>query len=72
MQEEYVKDKYIVKSKKNDGEHSQSAMVIIDYKTGQVVGCMGGLGTDVNALGLNRINSARQPGSSIKPLARCV
>ena len=69
MQEEYVKDKYIVKSKKNDGEHSQSAMVIIDYKTGQVVGCMGGLGTDVNALGLNRINSARQPGSSIKPLA---
>ncbi len=44
-------------------------MVIIDYKTGQVVGCMEGLGTDVNALGLNRINSARQPGSSIKPLA---
>lgn len=69
MQEEYVKDKYIVKSKKTEGEHSQSAMVIIDYKTGSVVGCMGGLGTDVNALGLNRINSARQPGSSIKPIA---
>lgn len=69
MQEEYVKDKYIVKSKKNEGAHSQSAMVIIDYKTGNVVGCMGGLGTDVNALGLNRINSARQPGSSIKPIA---
>lgn len=30
---------------------------------------MGGLGTDVNALGLNRINSPRQPGSSIKPIA---
>lgn len=69
MQEEYVKDKYIVKSKKNSGQHSQSAMVIIDYKTGNVVGCVGGLGTDVNALGLNRINSARQPGSSIKPIA---
>lgn len=69
MQEEYVKDKYIVMSKKNEGAHSQSAMVIIDYKTGNVVGCMGGLGTDVNALGLNRINSARQPGSSIKPIA---
>lgn len=69
MQEEYVKDKYIVKSKKDSGQHSQSAMVIIDYKTGNVVGCMGGLGTDVNALGLNRINSARQPGSSIKPIA---
>lgn len=69
MQEEYVKDRYIVKSKENEGAHSQSAMVIIDYKTGNVVGCMGGLGTDVNALGLNRINSARQPGSSIKPIA---
>ncbi len=69
MQEEYVKDKYIVKSKKNSGQHSQSAMVIIDYKTGNVVGCVGGLGTDVNALGLNRIYSARQPGSSIKPIA---
>lgn len=69
MQEEYVKDKYIVKSKKIEGAHSQSAMVIIDYKTGKVVGCMGGLGTDVNALGLNRIYSARQPGSSIKPIA---
>ncbi|MCI8486499.1 MAG: PASTA domain-containing protein [Clostridia bacterium] len=69
MQEEYIKDKYIVKSKKNSGQHSQSAMVIIDYKTGNVVGCMGGLGTDVNALGLNRIYSARQPGSSIKPIA---
>lgn len=69
MQEEYVKDKYIVKSKKDSEQHSQSAMVIIDYKTGNVVGCMGGLGTDVNALGLNRINSARQPGSSIKPIA---
>lgn len=69
IQEEYVKDKYILKSKKNEGQHSQSAMVIIDYKTGNVVGCVGGLGTDVNALGLNRIYSARQPGSSIKPIA---
>lgn len=69
MQEEYVKDRYIVAAKETAGKHSQSAMVIIDYKTGRVVGCMGGLGTDVNAYGLNRINSARQPGSSIKPLA---
>lgn len=69
MEEEYLKDKYIIKSKENAGQHSQSAMVIIDYKTGNVVGCVGGLGNDVNALGLNRINSPRQPGSSIKPLA---
>lgn len=69
MEEEYKKDKYIIKSSKNQGEHSQSAMVIIDYKTGNVVGCVGGLGTDVDATGLNRINSPRQPGSSIKPIA---
>lgn len=71
MEEEYKKDKYIVdgKTTENLGSHSQSAMVIIDYKTGSVVGCVGGLGTDVNAIGINRINSPRQPGSSIKPLA---
>lgn len=69
MEEEYKKDKYILKSKSNPGEHSQSAMVIIDYKTGNVVGCVGGLGTDVNAIGLNRINIPKQPGSSIKPIA---
>ena len=43
-------------------------MVIIDHKTGKVVGCMGGLGTDVDAIGINRIYSERQPGSSIKPI----
>lgn len=71
MEEEYKKDKYILKASKkgSEGQHSQSAMVIIDYKTGNVVGCVGGLGTDVNAIGLNRVNSPRQPGSSIKPIA---
>ena len=71
MEEEYKKDKYIIEGTEegNIGSHSQSAMVIMDFKTGSVVGCMGGLGTDVNAIGINRINSARQPGSSIKPLA---
>lgn len=71
MEEEYKKDRYIIDGTEegNIGSHSQSAMVIMDYRTGSVVGCMGGLGTDVNAIGLNRINSPRQPGSSIKPLA---
>lgn len=71
MEEEYKKDKYIIKATKagSEGQHSQSAMVIMDYRTGNVVGCVGGLGTDVNAIGLNRINSPRQPGSSIKPIA---
>ena len=71
MEEEYKKSKYILKATKagSEGQHSQSAMVIMDYRTGNVVGCVGGLGTDVNAIGLNRINSPRQPGSSIKPIA---
>ena len=51
-------------------DHTQSAMVIIDHKTGYVVGCMGGLGDDVNSNGQNRATqSHRQPGSAIKPIA---
>ena len=77
MEEEYLKTKYIKKATtkkgKKENAHSQSAMVIIDHKTGQVVGCVGGLGTDSSTLGLNRATSSsggigRQPGSSIKPL----
>lgn len=76
MEAEYAKDRYIVngKEKKKDGSllnegHTQSAMVIIEPTTGYVVGCMGGLGTDSNAAGLNRAtNSNKQPGSSIKPI----
>lgn len=75
IEEEYLKDKYIRKATTKVGkekkEHSQSAMVIIDYKTGQVVGTVGGLGEDVNpASELNRATQvSRQPGSAMKPLA---
>ena len=69
MEKEYSKDKYIKKSSKIKGEHTQSAMVIIDHKTGYVVGTVGGLGEDSSPLGLNRATqSYRQPGSAIKPL----
>ena len=76
MEEEFSKDKYISYGRvtKEDGSllnegHTQSAMVIIEPTTGQVVGCMGGLGEDSDASGLNRAtNSNKQPGSSIKPL----
>ena len=70
VEEEYKNDKYVkpAKTKANEGGHTQSAMVIIDHNTGRVVGCMGGLGTDVDAVGINRIYSVRQPGSSIKPI----
>lgn len=74
MEEEYLKTKYIKKATTKKGkannEHSQSAMVIIDHKTGQVVGCVGGLGKDSSTLGQNRATqSYRQPGSAMKPLA---
>ena len=45
-------------------------MVIIDHKTGQVVGCVGGLGKKTTSRGLNRATqSIRQTGSCIKPIA---
>lgn len=71
VEAEYKLDTYVkpaTSSEAEEGAHTQSAMVIIDHKTGRVVGCMGGLGTDVDAVGINRINSVRQPGSSIKPI----
>ena len=71
VEAEYKAETYVkpaTSSKAAEGAHTQSAMVIIDHKTGHVVGCMGGLGTDVDAVGINRINSIRQPGSSIKPI----
>ncbi|MBE5821587.1 MAG: PBP1A family penicillin-binding protein [Clostridiales bacterium] len=54
---------------KSYNERPQSAMVIMDYKTGAVVGLVGGAGDKVER-GLNRATqSARQPGSTIKPVA---
>ena len=73
MEEEFKKtDKYQISSKNSNGEKikSQAAMVVIDHKTGQVLGNVGGLGTEVNAAGFNRSTQAyRQPGSTIKPIA---
>lgn len=74
MEKEYLKDKYIDEATTEAGKkkkaHSQSAMVIIDYKKGYVVGTVGGLGKDSSPIGQNRaVDSYLQPGSSIKPLA---
>jgi len=66
-----------IKSRENvddNGEAvlSQAAIVIIDHKTGYVLGCVGGLG-DKTARGLNRATqSLRQPGSTIKPISDVV
>ncbi len=76
METEYKKDTYVVNGReKKDGQlintgHSQSAMVIIDHTTGQVVGTMGALGSDSDVSGMNRATQGKiQPGSSFKPIA---
>lgn len=77
MEEEFAKDKYVVAGKAKDektgekkNDHSQAAMVVIDYKTGNVLGTVGGLGQKTESRGLNRATqSVRQTGSSIKPIA---
>lgn len=75
VEEETKKAKYIKPGheKNKDGTlvnaQTQAAMVIIDNKTGYVLGVSGGLGEKAVS-GLNRgTQSKRQPGSSIKPIA---
>lgn len=70
IEKEFNKSKYILKSANDSSVTSQAAMVIIDQKTGQVVGCVGGLGEKKDARGLNRATQAvRQVGSAGKPLS---
>jgi len=53
----------------NDGVQPQSAMVIMDPYTGDVLGIVGGRGEKTGRRELNRAtHSVRQVGSSIKPL----
>lgn len=68
MQEEVKKDKYVITSKKT-GAKTQAGMAVIQPSTGYVVGCVGQLGEKTTSRGLNRALSARQTGSSIKPIA---
>lgn len=70
IEKDFAKEKYILKSKNDSNVSSQAAMVIIDHTTGNVVGCVGGLGKKTEARTLNRATqTARQTGSAIKPLA---
>ena len=69
MEEEFLKEKYIYKSKQNEGEHTQAGMAIIDNSTGYVVGTVGGLG-EKSARGFNyATQSQKQTGSAMKPLS---
>lgn len=52
-----------------DGKMMQSAMVVMDQKTGNVLGIKGGVGEKTSDLSFNRATqSYRQPGSCMKPL----
>lgn len=70
IEKEFDKNKYIIKSKKEENSTSQAAMVIIDHQNGYVIGCVGGLGEKNSHRGFNRATQAtRQTGSASKPLA---
>ena len=70
MNEEALKEKYLDKSKNNPGKTAQAGMVLLDHKTGYVLGVMGGLGEKTTTLGFNRgTQLMKQTGSSMKPLA---
>lgn len=75
MEEVAKKDKYIINSRKTKDENgnyvtSQAAMVLIDHKTGYVLGAIGQIGEKTTSFGLNRATQAiRQTGSAMKPLA---
>lgn len=72
LEEEYEKDKYVIKSLETSNS-SQSAMVVIDHTNGYVVGCVGGLGKKTTSRGFNRATQGyRQTGSASKPLALLV
>lgn len=79
LDEEFAKATYIKNGidKNPDGSlknnHSQAAMVVIDNKTGYVVGVAGGLGQKTESRGLNRgTQMLKQTGSSMKPIADIV
>ena len=69
METEMKDPKYLSESREKDGVYAQAAAVIIDPKTGYVVGAVGQLGEKTTSRGLNRVNAPRQTGSSIKPIA---
>ena len=65
----YISGKYDkTTTYKGEKVKAQSAIVIIEPTTGSVVASVGGLGDNLDTLGINRINSKRSAGSAFKPL----
>ena len=64
----YMDESYF-KTRQGYDPDLQSAIVIIDYKTGNVVGLCGGAGEKTTLRGLNRaVGMTRQIGSNMKPI----
>ncbi|MBQ9314175.1 MAG: PBP1A family penicillin-binding protein [Clostridia bacterium] len=69
METVYKDPSYFKLSNGNYDENLQSAMVLVDYTKGNVVGLVGGAGEKNTLRGLNRATqSYRQPGSTMKPM----
>ncbi|MBP1961824.1 transglycosylase domain-containing protein [Paenibacillus aceris] len=66
MEKTYANPSFFQKDA-SDGQKIQSAMVIVDNKTGGLMAMIGG--RDYKSRGFSRIYSKRQPGSSFKPIA---
>ena len=67
--EKTYKDEKYFHTRKGYDENLQSAMVIIDYKEGNVVGLIGGAGEKTTLRGLNRATGmTRSIGSNMKPI----
>ncbi len=59
----------VTDEKTGEIEYLESAMIIMNYKTGDVLGIVGGIGEKEYARGFNRATSAfRQVGSVMKPI----
>ena len=64
-----IVEEYYKNTKNFPDSSAQSAIVVIDTKTGRIAGIAGGIGEKEGSLTLNRATSPRQPGSSIKPIS---
>lgn len=70
LEEVFADNTYFQHKNGEYDEELQAAMVVIDYKKGNVAGLVGGSGEKTRLRGLNRATQiTRAPGSNIKPLA---
>lgn len=70
LDEVYSNEKNFPSAKLKDGTLPQSGMIVLDQKTGEVKGIVGGRGKKTGGRIFNHATDAfRQPGSSIKPLS---